>query len=215
MLTVNRLSCERNDHYLFQHLSFELNVGDVLQIKGSNGAGKTTLLRIIAGLISEYEGDILWQQQLIQKCYSEFRLQSVFSSHKLGLKPNLTPIENLQWRLSLANIPANAEQISAALAQVALQWHEDLPCGQLSAGQMRRVLFAELLIRKPLCWILDEPFTAIDVDGVAWLEQLINVHTEQGGMVLLTSHQPLTQSIPRLKELSLADFSPSLESVYE
>ena len=90
------------------------------------------------------------------------------------------------------------------LAQVGLAGFEDYPAGQLSAGQQRRVALARLwLSERPALWILDEPFTAIDKQGVRVLERLFLTHADRGGMVVLTTHQDLTLMQERLKTLSL------------
>ncbi|EEG5183676.1 ATP-binding cassette domain-containing protein, partial [Salmonella enterica subsp. houtenae] len=64
------------------------------------------------------------------------------------------------------------------------------PVAQLSAGQQRRVALARLWLTRAALWVLDEPFTAIDVNGVARLTRRMAEHTAQGGMVILTTHQP-------------------------
>jgi heme exporter protein A len=74
--------------------------------------------------------------------------------------------------------------------------YEDVQCQQMSAGQKRRVNLARLFMfaQKNYAgsvWILDEPFTAIDVDGVQKLEQKIAEYVEQGGAAILTTHQTL------------------------
>jgi heme exporter protein A len=61
----------------------------------------------------------------------------------------------------------------------------------LSAGQKRRVLLARLLTRKARLWVLDEPFTALDAKAVTMLSDLIAEHVAQGGMAVITSHQPV------------------------
>ena len=95
-------------------------------------------------------------------------------------------------------------RIDEVLAQVGLAGFEDYPAGQLSAGQQRRVALARLwLSERPALWILDEPFTAIDKQGVRVLEQLFLAHADRGGMVVLTTHQDLTLMQGRLKTLSL------------
>ena len=169
MLKVVNLGCERDDRTLFASLSFVLSPGETLQVEGHNGAGKTTLLRIIAGLSQDYQGDLFWANKCLAKGYAEFRLSSYFLGHRPGLKPELTPIENLTWRHQLSG-RAESLPFSEALSQVNLQGYEDIPCHQLSAGQQRRVALAGLLTSGASLWILDEPFTAIDAEGTAWLE---------------------------------------------
>ena len=73
LLAVDDLFCERDERVLFQNLSFRLDEGQVLQIKGGNGSGKTTLLRILCGLNDNYQGLIRWRGELLANCVEEFR----------------------------------------------------------------------------------------------------------------------------------------------
>ena len=208
LLNVVRLSCERDDRLLFSNLSFQLDGGEILQIEGRNGAGKTSLLRIIVGFSSSLCGDIFWNNQPLSKVYADFRLDCFFLGHKPGLKLDLTPLENLIWRAKLANTIIHREVLLSALDRAQLTGYEDIPCSHLSAGQLRRVAFADLIARQARFWILDEPFTAIDTEGVTWLESLFDEHTHRGGMVLVTSHQPfLSDCQGKLSKLNLEYFT--------
>ncbi|ECZ7212071.1 ATP-binding cassette domain-containing protein [Salmonella enterica] len=80
---------------------------------------------------------------------------------------------------------------------------EDVPVAQLSAGQQRRVALARLWLTRAALWVLDEPFTAIDVNGVARLTRRMAEHTAQGGMVILTTHQPLPGAADTIRRLAL------------
>ncbi|WP_330926964.1 cytochrome c biogenesis heme-transporting ATPase CcmA [Candidatus Sororendozoicomonas aggregata] len=204
MLNVVDIEAERDDRVLFANLTFNLNPGETLQIKGANGAGKTTLLKVLAGLSHDFSGEIRWRGVLLPEGAADFRLATVFLGHNSGIKLALTPLENLTWRHHLSGKQALLPY-TEALARAGLQGYETLPCYHLSAGQQRRVALASLLVSEAALWILDEPFTALDVDGVAWLETLISAHAGQQGMTLLTSHQPLT--LPSLKTLQLEAFS--------
>ncbi|MGI2028226.1 cytochrome c biogenesis heme-transporting ATPase CcmA [Endozoicomonas acroporae] len=201
-----QLSCERDDRLLFSNLSFQLGSGEILQIEGRNGAGKTSLLRIIAGFSSSLSGDIFWNDQPLSTVYADFRLDCFFLGHKPGLKLDLTPLENLVWRARLANTIINRKVLLAALDRVQLAGYEDVPCSHLSAGQLRRVAFAGLIASPARLWILDEPFTAIDIEGVSWLERLFDEHAHQGGMVLVTSHQALNDRQGKLRKLNVEHF---------
>ena len=211
MLEVDRLGCERDDQPLFSELSFSLSPGKILQIEGRNGAGKTTLLRIIAGLSVDYSGEIFWQSQPLADVLAEFRLACFFLGHKPGLKLELTPVENLRWRLQVASCSPQSQEILHALEQVQLAGYENIPCSHLSAGQLRRVALAGLLASEACLWILDEPFTAIDMSGVSWLEQQLLTHVEQGGMVLVTSHQSLQITTGRLRKMALEDYQGGMD----
>ncbi|WP_051786209.1 cytochrome c biogenesis heme-transporting ATPase CcmA [Endozoicomonas numazuensis] len=207
MLEVAKLRCERDDRVLFSNLSIQLSPGELLQIEGCNGAGKTTLLRVLAGLSGDYRGQVIWRGQKLSRVYADFRLSTFYFGHKPAVKTELTPVENILWRSSLRNESYSEQSVFSALEHVNLAGYEDIPCGQLSAGQHRRVALADLSLSTTPLWILDEPFTAIDVDGVAWLEQRLAQHISEGGAVVMTSHQSLSKLSDRVRKLRLEAFS--------
>ena len=206
MLKVVDLRCERDDRILFSNLDFQLSPGQVLQIEGANGTGKTTLLRILAGLSRNYSGNIFWKERSLARRYADFRLDTFYFGHKPALKPELTPVENIGWRTCLRNEVMSIQQIEQALEQASLAGYEHVPCGQLSAGQHRRVALADLLLTRAPLWILDEPFTAIDKTGVQWIEALLRQHTVCSGIIIITSHQPMSQIAGNVRSLSLEDY---------
>ena len=204
VLTLNNIACERGENRLFEGCSFMLNQGDWVQIEGHNGIGKTSLLRILAGLALPAEGDVLWNSQKIQKCREEYYSELFYLGHHAGIKPELTPWENLRFYQKVQGLALSDEALWHALEKVALVGREDLPCSHLSAGQQRRVALAKLWLTKQQLWILDEPFTAIDKKGVADLIAHIEQHCQHGGMVIFTSHQAVENS--HLKAISLDQF---------
>lgn len=193
LLQVVDLFCERDDRVLFEHLSFNVFPGEILQVEGQNGSGKTTLLRILSGLSRHYEGDILWRGTSVTDSADVFRRELLYFGHQAGVKAVLTPEENLAWYAALDS-GIDLKQIPKALHAVGLKGFEDVPCHMLSAGQNRRVSLARLYISRAPLWILDEPFTAIDKKGVATKEALLLEHASRGGTVLLTTHHELDLS---------------------
>lgn len=198
-LLLADLYCERGDRVLFRGLNTQLNNGQGLRIAGGNGTGKTTLLRIIAGLSQQYEGKVCWQGTDIQQQREVFLSDSLYIGHLPGIKSSLTTLENLEWWCALHNngdvfnsqaIHSTVE-LKVALSDIGLSAFIDTPCQYLSAGQQRRAALARLLLSKHKLWILDEPFTAIDVKGVAMLEELYFKHLKRGGMVILSTHQDM------------------------
>ncbi len=187
MLEARELLCERDERTLFSGLSFTLNAGEWVQITGSNGAGKTTLLRLLTGLSRPDAGDVLWQGQPLHQVRDSYHQNLLWIGHQPGIKTRLTALENLHFY----HRDGDTAQCLEALAQAGLAGFEDIPVNQLSAGQQRRVALARLWLTRATLWILDEPFTAIDVNGVDRLTQRMAQHTEQGGIVILTTHQPL------------------------
>ncbi|MFB9134836.1 cytochrome c biogenesis heme-transporting ATPase CcmA [Vibrio olivae] len=203
MLEVRNLTAIRDERELFTDLSFTVSRGELVQIEGRNGTGKTTLLRMITGLGEQDEGDILWNQEKIQQQREEFHQELLFLGHHTGVKRELTAYENLRFYLVMHRQQPQQTAIYDALMKVGLAGREDVPVGQLSAGQQRRVALARLWLSHQTLWILDEPLTAIDKQGVKVLEALFLQHVEQGGMVILTTHQDLFIDNPILRRIKL------------
>lgn len=178
MLEARELLCERDERTLFSGLSFTLNAGEWVQITGSNGAGKTTLLRLLTGLSRPDAGEVLWQGQPLHQVRDSYHQNLLWIGHQPGIKTRLTALENLHFY----HRDGDTAQCLEALAQAELAGFEDIPVNQLSAGQQRRVALARLWLTRATLWILDEPFTAIDVNGVDRLTQRMAQHTEQGGL---------------------------------
>ncbi len=191
---------------LFEHLELRLAAGDMVQISGPNGSGKTSLLRLLAGLMAPTAGEVRLNGKPLAEQRTELARNLLWIGHAAGIKDVLTPEENLSW-LSALHHPATRESIWQALAAVGLKGFEDVPCHTLSAGQQRRVALARLYLDGPLLWILDEPFTALDKQGVAQLEEHLANHCELGGMVILTTHHTLTRMPSGYRDLDLGRWS--------
>jgi heme exporter protein A len=204
MLEAKDLSCVRDERTLFSRLSFSVNPGDIIQVEGPNGAGKTSLLRILAGLAQPDSGEVFWQGNNTVRHREQYHQDLLFLGHQPGIKTMLTPFENLQFYQAVRHVYDNA-LIWQALEQVGLVGYEDLPVVQLSAGQQRRVALARLWLSDNPLWILDEPLTAIDKQGVAELIDLFEQHAQQGGMVLLTTHQDLTSATRTVGKIRLTE----------
>lgn len=190
LLEARDLFCERDDRVLFSGLDFSLNAGDLMQVQGSNGSGKTTLLRILCGLNTSYEGQILWQGDDIFDMREQFQSSLHYIGHRAGVNKILTARENLRWSAALHCVVSDTD-IDAALARVGLVGYADVVCRNMSAGQQQRVSLAGLLLSPARLWVLDEPFTTLDVNGVKMLEHLLAEHVSEGGAVLVTTHHPL------------------------
>lgn len=196
LLSAVGLGCERDDRVLFSALDFSLEAGQLAWIEGPNGSGKTTLLKILSGQFAEYQGQLYWQGEQLDRHARALRGDLLYLGHHSGVKAGLTALENLAWYQALAEYSApNAEQRRwQALETVGLRGFEDVTVERLSAGQQRRVALARLHLEPRLLWILDEPFTAIDAAGVKQLERWIAQHRDSGGAVMVTTHHPLELS---------------------
>lgn len=199
MLEAVNLHCERDDRLLFSGLSFGVGAGEWVQITGGNGAGKTTLLRLLTGLARPDDGEVRWQGAPLSRARDVYHQNVLWIGHQPGIKARLTAFENLHFFHSDCSL----QQCFDALAQAGLAGFEDIPVHQLSAGQQRRVALSRLWLSRAPLWILDEPFTAIDASGVERLTGQMKLHTEQGGIVILTTHQPLNVGEEALRRIAL------------
>lgn len=188
LLSANQLTCIRNQRILFDNLSFQLSAGQLLYLKGPNGAGKTTLLRSLVGLHQLQQGEIKFEQQAIADCGSNI----LFIGHKPAVNEWLSARQNLQHWLSLIKQQADSEML---LTKVGLSGLMDIPVKFLSAGQKRRVALVRMWISQAKLWVLDEPFTSIDAKGIEVLNSLFQRHKDQGGYLVVTSHQDLPDSV--------------------
>lgn len=216
ILEVRGLTCERGERTLFQGMSFAVEAGSLVRIAGSNGAGKTTLLRLMTGLMRPVEGEILWRGTPILKAAQDFWRELCYIGHRNGVKDDLSVIENVLINARVASLKATREDARKALAAVGLAEYEDVPAGQLSQGQRRRVALARLwLSESVVLWVLDEPFTALDVKAVARLSDLISKHVREGGVVMLVTHQEVPVDKSQLHIVEPERWAPRRRSAVE
>ena len=177
---------------LFSGLNFVASAGEIVQVTGANGAGKSTLLRILCGLFDNYEGQVSWD-------LDDYPL---YLGHKPGVKDLLTVEENLTWLGQLQQQTFSRQAVTDVLARVGLKGYQSVLCGNLSEGQRKRVNLARLFLVKSKVWLLDEPFSAIDAEGILDIEAQMKRQAEAGGLILFTSHQRL-QTQTNLRTLAL------------
>jgi len=197
-LIVNNLSCQRGYNELFDNLSFELSPGEILRISGANGSGKTSLLKILAGISSGESGNVTFNNNPAGSI--AYQSDIFYLGHLPALSPELHCKENLDY-LTQLNGNNTGQLVDDALANVGLKNYEYEYAANLSAGQKRRVVLATLFVTKAKIWLLDEPFTALDADGIKSLENQITKHCENGGLCILTTHQD--SKLPNLRTLAL------------
>jgi heme exporter protein A len=192
------ISCERGGRPLFAPQSFTLSPGQAMQIEGDNGSGKTSLLRMVCGLAPTASGEVRWGGQAISEVRHAFSRDLLYLGHSLGLKDELSAVENLRVASVLAGHSVGNEEALQALQAQGLGSRSHLPLRVLSQGQKRRVALARLQLSKARLWVLDEPFVALDTLAVLALQQVLRQHLAQDGLLLFTSHQAVDLGGPVL-----------------
>jgi heme exporter protein A len=187
-LKVNNITCFAHPRRLLQHLSFEMTAGDSLALVAANWVGNSTLLRTLAGLKTLEIGEIIWTGQ-----------GKAYLGHQHGILPVLTPLENIhQVQLHSGHNP-DLKLAEYYLDKVGLPkkaWRRF--CQTLSAGQRRRVALAQILAKQAGLWLLDEPCAALDQGGQDLFSVLLAEHLQEGGLAIVTGHQPLSYCLQQL-----------------
>jgi heme exporter protein A len=172
-LKVTDLSITRGGLPILEGLTFVLQPGNALILRGPNGSGKTTLLRTLAGLQPPTAGTVTGAAE-----------QIAYAGHSDGLKPTMTARENLTFWARVFQ----AGDIAAALATYELEALADRPAGALSAGHKRRLGLARMMVTGRKIWALDEPPATLDSAAVALFADAVRRHLGQGGSALIATH---------------------------
>ena len=172
-LRLTDIAVARGGVPVLSGVSFTLEAGNALILRGPNGSGKTTLLRTIAGLQTALTGEMDGAVDTV-----------AYAGHADGLKSMLSVAENLQFWAAVYG----QRDIAPALEAYALAPLADRLTGTLSAGQKRRAGLARLMVTGRPIWILDEPTVSLDTDAVTMFADAVRMHLGTGGMALLATH---------------------------
>jgi heme exporter protein A len=207
-LACTDLACRRGNRLLFTGVNLEVRAAAAVWLRGRNGRGKTSLLRLAAGLAAPESGRVSWGGVDVRRA-SVYAAVRVYIGHANALKEDLTVLESLQFLARLHGRAHDRASLTAALERVGMGSRRDALVRTLSQGQRRRAALARLALeRQPALWILDEPYDALDVDGIDVVNRLLHEHLARGGSVLLTSHLPPGAGAPDMAEFDLDAFAP-------
>ena len=182
-LVVDGLAGRRGERILFREFALAVAPGELVWLRAANGYGKTTLLRILAGLARPDAGTIRWSDTSGPAL--------VYLAHANALKEDLTVLESVRYQSTLHGLFASEAAIADAIRRFGLQSRRHAPVRTLSQGQRRRVALTRLCLSGPRStWLLDEPWDALDAEGVALVSALLEEHAAHGGNALFTSHVP-------------------------
>jgi heme exporter protein A len=204
LLTAVDLHLWRGERHVLRGVSFAADAGQCVQVGGANGAGKTSLLRALCGLLPLAGGDVRWRDVELRRDPAALHRESAYAGHQLGLKAELSALENLQFLCGLRG-RSSGQELSAALSRVGLDGElQQRQLRELSAGQQRRVALARVIAQGATLWLLDEPAANLDVQGQALLHQALAEHLRAGGVGVVATHQPLNLPDSALLPLELA-----------
>lgn len=194
-MSASIIPCELHDIHksfgrtpVLRGVNLCLQAGEITGLIGVNGAGKTTLFRILGGLEEADRGTLMFGGEACGVTEA-VRARVAFVAHAPQLYPKLTARENLELFARLRAASGNPTMPAVeALTLVGLASAIDRPAQALSRGMAQRVVLARAVAARPALMILDEPFTALDVEGRETASAVLAQVRAEGTSVLLSSH---------------------------
>ena len=175
LIVADNIGYKINENKLFHRMSFNIDRGEALHIKGSNGSGKSTLIRIILGITQPVKGTIE-NKSTKEICYL---------GHKNALKSYLT----LEDNINLMQLNNNM-MLNDYLEKLELKKYKDVTVSNLSFGQQKKLALLRVFLNNSDLIILDEPFVGLDDSANSELTSFLNNELENNKSVIFTSHIP-------------------------
>jgi len=187
LIRVKDLTVKYNNSYVFKDLSFSIQKGDYIAIVGPNGAGKTTLIKAILGLIEKEHGTIQFNTKKIGYLQQRLFLNdpkfpaNVYEIIKSGLLINKKSPKIFTKK--------DIESIEKIIKEFEIEDLKHKLIGNLSGGEIQKVLLARALVSKPEILFLDEPTTALDpASRENFYEKLKDINEKENITIILVTH---------------------------
>ena len=190
MIRVKKLVKRFGLKTVLNGMDFSVEKGEFVALIGPNGAGKTTFLRILATLSRPSMGVVRVAGYALPKDAAKVRQKLGVVSHQPLLYGDLTATENLQFYGRMYNLPEPymTTRINDVLEMVGLSARRDDLVRTYSRGMQQRLAIARAILHDPSVMLLDEPYTGLDQDASAMLDDVLRSVAAQSRTVVMTSH---------------------------
>ena len=193
-LVVKNLCKSYAGRPVVNHVSFDIETGEIVGLLGKNGAGKTTTFYSVVGIIQPDGGEITLDDESVRHLpiHKRARRGIGYLPQETSVFRKLTVQENLELVLEFQPLSRRErqERIDTLLEEFGVTRLRNTPAIQLSGGERRRVEIARAIASNPKYLLLDEPFTGIDPIAIQDIQKLIVQLKERGLGILLTDHNP-------------------------
>ena len=188
MIEVKKLVKRFGLKTVLRGLDFEVQPGEFVALLGPNGAGKTTFLRILASLSRPSMGQVNIAGYDLPKHAAAVRARLGVVSHMPLLYNDLTAEENLLFYARMYGLQNSEERITEVLMMVGLEKRRRDLVRTFSRGMQQRLAIGRAVLHDPDVMLFDEPYTGLDQDASAMLDQVLQTVAQQGRTVVMTSH---------------------------
>ena len=188
MIVVQDLCKAYDTSVAVDHLSFDVQPGQIMGLVGPNGAGKTTTLRTIAGIIPNSDGDVQIAGFDLQQQPLQVKQRTAYVPDDPQLFNDLTVEQHLTFTASAYCVEDAEDKIDDVLQQFELEKKRHTPAADLSRGMRQKLAICCAYLYNPVALLLDEPMTGLDPPGIRRLKASIVERAEQGTAVIISSH---------------------------
>ncbi len=188
MIRVRNLVKRFGMKTVLRGVDFEVQPGEFVALLGPNGAGKTTFLRILASLARPSLGEVWIAGYRLPQQAAAVRARLGVVSHLPLLYGDLSAEENLRFYARMYNVARSEERIREVLALVGLENSRRELVRAFSRGMQQRLAIGRALLHDPEVMLFDEPYTGLDQEASAMLDQVLSSVAAQGRTVVMTSH---------------------------
>ncbi len=188
MIEVRKLTKRFGLKTVLRGLDFEVQPGEFVALLGPNGAGKTTFLRILASLSRPSMGKVKIAGYELPGQAAAVRARLGVVSHLPLLYPDLTAQENLEFYARMYGLTDYKPRITQILEMIGLEARRNDLVRTFSRGMQQRLAIGRAVLHDPEVMLFDEPYTGLDQDASAMLDEALKTVAAQGRTVVMTSH---------------------------
>lgn len=181
---------EKEEFYAVNDISFSIDKGEIVGILGPNGAGKTTLLRMIAGIMTPSDGEVLFDNLNYKNNEIEIKKSIAYLSGNTKIYNSISPYELLKmcgeyYEVDKVELESRIKEVSSVLNMDSFLYNR---IENLSTGQTQRVNIARCLVHNPKYYILDEATSGLDIISSQIILDFIKEEKKKGKSILYSTH---------------------------
>lgn len=190
IISIRNLRKNYGEKQVLKGINLEVYPGQVIGYIGPNGAGKSTTVKILTGLISDFDGEVLIHNKSIKDDIISIKSQIGYVPENAEIYEVLTPLEYLDFIGKLYGMDEEdiATRATKLLTAFGIGKNADQRMDTFSKGMRQKVLLISGIIHNPKIIILDEPLSGLDANAVIMVKELISLMAKEGKTIFYCSH---------------------------